>query len=78
MKTNNKNEDSYTVAVSWADMMSYWMDSLEPHLMESAHETKEHLGGLSLADYVRKQVWIVADATDRANAVAREQEKESN
>ena len=46
--------------------------------MESAHEEQEHLGGLSIADYVRKQVWIVADATDRANRVAREQEKESN
>ncbi len=72
-----KPEDT-TVKVSWVDGMAYWMDTLEQHLMESAHETKEHLGGLSLADYVRKQVWIVADATDRANAVAREQEKEGN
>mgnify|MGYP003153043116 CR=1 FL=1 len=72
-----KQEPEYTeLKISWVDMMAHWMDTLEPHLMESAHETKEHFGGLSLADYVRKQVWIVADATDRANRVAEAQEKE--
>jgi len=74
MKENTCSE----LKISWVDSMAFWMDTLEQHLMESAHEGQEHLEGLSIADYVRKQVWIVADATDRANAVAREQEKESN
>mgnify|MGYP003140263102 CR=1 FL=1 len=77
MKNTNKNKETeyHTVQIPWVDMMAHWMDTLEQHLMDSAHEPKEYLGGLSLADYVKKQVWIVADATDRANAVAREQEK---
>ena len=79
MKNTNKNKEIeyHTVQIPWVDMMAHWMDTLEQHLMDSAHEPKEYLGGLSLADYVRKQVWTVADATDRANAVAREQGKNS-
>ena len=72
-KTKNKD---VPVNVDWVNMMGHWMDALEQHLMDSAHEPQEHLGGLSLADYVKKQVWIVADATDRANRALQEQEKD--
>ena len=72
-------ENTYTeMPLNWVDSMAFWMDTLGLHLKESAHEEQEHLGGLSIADYVRKQVLKIADATDRANRVAREQEKKSN
>ena len=45
MKNKNKKIEYHTVQIPWVDMMSHWMDALEQHLMESAHETKEHLGG---------------------------------
>ena len=69
MKKENKTQP---VSMTWTDSMRYWMTNLEQHLKDSAFEKQEHLDGLSIAEYVKKQVSIVADATDRAKSTLTE------
>ena len=69
MTQENKTQP---VPMTWTDSMDYWMNNLEKHLKDSAFEKQEHLNGLSLIEYVKNQVSIVANATDRANSTLTE------
>ena len=73
-----KAEEYTDATISWKDGMRFWLDVLQKHLNESAHKESDAYGGLSFSDYFEEKVLTIADATDRANRVAREQEKESN